>query len=113
MNDEARAEEPGEQRPPPPPAPPAPPGRGLLRFHLRVGDLDAIDGLVDFPGAEPRFEPVVGGANALHLDDLLLPGGLAVIPPNFAARIGLNETPLTRAIAAGEFDIAETLVRQT
>jgi hypothetical protein len=80
-----------------------PPGAGRgLRFHLEVGDLDAIDGLVDLPGGD-RFD--LGGLQQ-HLDDLL-------VPPNFAARIGLHETPLTRAMSRGEFDLAEALIMES
>lgn len=35
------------------------------------------------------------------------------LPPGFRARIGLNETGLTRALARGDFTIAEKIIEET
>ena len=72
-----------------------PPGAGRgLRFHLEAGDLDAMDGL--------------------RAEDFGLPAGFADEPfflqANMAVRIGLNETALTRAMAAGRFEQAEEII---
>ena len=71
-----------------------PPGAGRgLRIHLEAGDLDAMDGLraEDFGLAGFPDEPLF-------------------LQANMAARIGLNETALTRAMAAGRFDQAEEII---
>lgn len=73
--------------------------RGSLQFHLDVGDLDVIDGLVDVDELGHYPAPPVAQNNAF----LALPG-------NFAARIGLNETSLTKAISAGDFAHAEDII---
>ncbi len=74
-----------------------PPGAGRgLRFHLEAGDLDAMDGLLI-----DRDD-----ANVVNVDLFALGPYLPA-----AARIGLNETPLTRAMASGQFALAEELVQ--
>ena len=52
---------------------------------------------------EPVEGDIAGGDN----DRVQAP---AVIPAREVAQVGLNDTPLTRALAMGEFDLAERLI---
>ena len=94
--------------------PPQPQQQGGQRFLFDGIDLDVVDGLnID---ADVNFPQFMNPGNMVpaapdHLDVNLfhdiLPG---MLPQNVAARIGLNETPLTKAIAAGNFDLAEKFI---
>ena len=65
------------------------------------------DSAASLEGADGSDE--YGGGGADEEDDELVYLPVAV-PANFAARLGLNETDLTRALIAGNFPLAERLI---